>query len=270
MLEIRSAFYEHTTDCESRIFFSVADLTDAEFPDEVFSDSRHYTILCLDGNLMTGGDEDIARLTKGFEFTYGGYRTENGEIIQFAKTLKAGDLKGATGTFNVVRSGSAEDEYTVSFDFTLGDGTTLAGVYAGACLPYRVAEKNEYGYAGAAIKTIGSVVIDRTKTPCEIWIAAEHGLTTVAAVAASSDPAKLTLPADAFDGGPKGFSAVSEASVTYDGVTYSYASGSMGNISAATGDGNALVTFNVWKNAGSDEVELFIKGYYSGMVTEIK
>lgn len=57
----------------------------------------------------------------------------------------------------------------------------------------------------------------------------------------------------------EGFSAVSEASVTYDGVTYSYASGSMGNISAATADGNALVTFNVWKNAGSDEVELLSK-----------
>ena len=268
--EIKSAFYENT-DAGSWIRFSVANLTDVEFPDEVLPDSRHYTMLYLDENLMRGDDEDITKLSKGFEFTYGGYVADTeGGITQFARTIEAGDLKGATGTFNVVKSGSTEGKYTVSFDFVLGDGTTVSGVYAGTCLPYRVAKKNEYGYAGGTMRTVGSVVIDRTKTPCEIWIAAEPGLTTVAAAAASSDPVKLTLPADAFDGNAKGFSAVPQASVMYDGVTYSNASGNPGNISAAVGGGNAVVTFNVWKDVGDSNVKLYVKGYFSGAVTEIK
>lgn len=263
--EIQSAFYEDTTD-GSAVYLTTSDISDATYPSELFFDCRHTVVMKLKDNLMLGDDWDIADAT-GFEFEFRfdyGDMNPNGE--GYVHIVKAGEINGESGTFNVVKSGSTEGKFTVSFDFNLGD-RFVKGVYTGVCLPYRVEKKNEYGEPGGVKKPIGSVLVNYSENPCEIWLASETGLMTPDEFAGASDPVKILLPESEFTGDPVGFSTCPEFAVIYGGTTYNSANGNLGTISVKVENLHLTLDLSLKRDIeDSGMIETFFEGYYEGEV----
>ena len=116
----------------------------------------------------------------------------------------------------------------------LGDNSLkISGNYNGAFVVYDTTIPNEYrlGADGTPV-TIQSVVIDKTDADiCVIYLSRQPGITTVAGMSAAD--AVVRLSKTMLDGVLRGFSGDDEnvkISITYEGVTYSRANTTLGNL----------------------------------------
>ena len=160
----------------------------------------------------------------------------------------------------------------------LGDNSLkISGNYSGTFTVYDTTIPNEYrlGADGAPV-TIQSVVVDKTGADISvIYLSRQAGITTVAGMSAAD--AVVRLPKAMMDGVLRGFSGNEEnakISITYEGLTYSQANTTLGNLAlggrtSVSLQGNEVeMTFEVVGIKKYGDVSL--SGYYKGAVTVIE
>ena len=174
---------------------------------------------------------------------------------------------------------SADNEYSLTLNLKyLGDNILkISGNYNGAFVVYDTTIPNEYrlGADGTPV-TIQSVVIDKTDADiCVIYLSRQPGITTVAGMSAAD--AVVRLSKTMLDRVLRGFSGDEEnvkISITYEGVTYSRANTTLGNLAlggrtSVSLQGNEVeMTFEVVGIKKYGDASL--SGYYKGAVTVIE
>ena len=265
--DIKATFYEKT-DAGVALYLTPSGISSAADLENVNS---YYVRLFVPNAGLNGQEVDITDTNLAFEFTY--YSPYDEERIQISK----GHLEDAEGTFNV--SKSADNEYSLTLNLKyLGDNSLkISGNYSGTFTVYDTTIPNEYrlGADGAPV-TIQSVVVDKTGADISvIYLSRQAGITTVAGMSAAD--AVVRLPKAMMDGVLRGFSGNEEnakISITYEGVTYSQANTTLGNLAlggrtSVSLQGNEVeMTFEVVGIKKYGDVSL--SGYYKGAVTVIE
>ena len=265
--DIKATFYEKT-DAGVALYLTPSGISSAADLENVNS---YYVRLFVPNAGLNGQEVDITDTNLAFEFTY--YSPYDEERIQISK----GHLEDAAGTFSV--SKSADNEYSLTLNLKyLGDNSLkISGNYSGTFTVYDTTIPNEYrlGADGAPV-TIQSVVVDKTGADISvIYLSRQAGITTVAGMSAAD--AVVRLPKAMMDGVLRGFSGNEEnakISITYEGVTYSQANTTLGNLAlggrtSVSLQGNEVeMTFEVVgiKKDGDGS----LSGYYKGAVTVIE
>ena len=265
--DIKATFYEKTDEGVA-LYLTPSRISSAADLENV---NTYYVRLFVPNAGLNGQEVDITNTNLAFEFTY--YSPDDEERIQISK----GHLEDAAGTFSV--SKSADNEYSLTLNLKyLGDNSLkISGNYNGAFAVYDTTIPNEYrlGADGTPV-TIQSVVIDKTDADiCVIYLSRQPGITTVAGMSAAD--AVVRLPKAMMDGVLRGFSGNEEnakISITYEGVTYSQANTTLGNLAlggrtSVSLQGNEVeMTFEVVGIKKYGDVSL--SGYYKGAVTVIE
>ena len=265
--DIKATFYEKT-DAGVALYLTPSGISSAADLENVNS---YYVRLFVPNAGLNGQEVDITDTNLAFEFTY--YSPYDEERIQIYK----GHLEDAAGTFSV--SKSADNEYSLTLNLKyLGDNSLkISGNYNGAFAVYDTTIPNEYrlGADGTPV-TIQSVVIDKTDADiCVIYLSRQPGITTVAGMSAAD--AVVRLSKTMLDGVLRGFSGDDEnvkISITYEGVTYSRANTTLGNLAlggrtSVSLQGNEVeMTFEVVGIKKYGDASL--SGYYKGAVTVIE
>ncbi len=265
--DIKATFYEKT-DAGVALYLTPSGISSAADLENVNS---YYVRLFVPNAGLNGQEVDITDTNLAFEFTY--YSLYDEERIQISK----GHLEDAAGTFSV--SKSADNEYSLTLNLKyLGDNSLkISGNYSGTFTVYDTTIPNEYrlGADGAPV-TIQSVVVDKTGADISvIYLSRQAGITTVAGMSAAD--AVVRLPKAMMDGVLRGFSGNEEnakISITYEGVTYSQANTTLGNLAlggrtSVSLQGNEVeMTFEVVGIKKYGDVSL--SGYYKGAVTVIE
>lgn len=265
--DIKATFYEKT-DAGVALYLTPSGISSAADLENVNS---YYVRLFVPNAGLNGQEVDITDTNLAFEFTY--YSPYDEERIQKSK----GHLEDAAGTFSV--SKSADNEYSLTLNLKyLGDNSLkISGNYNGAFAVYDTTIPNEYrlGADGTPV-TIQSVVIDKTDADiCVIYLSRQPGITTVAGMSAAD--AVVRLSKTMLDGVLRGFSGDDEnvkISITYEGVTYSRANTTLGNLAlggrtSVSLQGNEVeMTFEVVGIKKYGDASL--SGYYKGAVTVIE
>ena len=265
--DIKATFYEKT-DAGVALYLTPSGISSAADLENVNS---YYVRLFVPNAGLNGQEVDITDTNLAFEFTY--YNPYDEERIQISK----GHLEDAAGTFSV--SKSADNEYSLTLNLKyLGDNSLkISGNYNGAFAVYDTTIPNEYrlGADGTPV-TIQSVVIDKTDADiCVIYLSRQPGITTVAGMSAAD--AVVRLSKTMLDGVLRGFSGDDEnvkISITYEGVTYSRANTTLGNLAlggrtSVSLQGNEVeMTFEVVGIKKYGDASL--SGYYKGAVTVIE
>jgi len=265
--DIKATFYEKT-DAGVALYLTPSGISSAADLENVNS---YYVRLFVPNAGLNGQEVDITDTNLAFEFTY--YSPYDEERIQISK----GHLEDAAGTFSV--SKSADNEYSLTLNLKyLGDNSLkISGNYNGAFAVYDTTIPNEYrlGADGTPV-TIQSVVIDKTDADiCVIYLSRQPGITTVAGMSAAD--AVVRLSKTMLDGVLRGFSGDDEnvkISITYEGVTYSRANTTLGNLAlggrtSVSLQGNEVeMTFEVVGIKKYGDASL--SGYYKGAVTVIE
>ena len=265
--DIKATFYEKTDEGVA-LYLTPSRISSAADLENV---NTYYVRLFVPNAGLNGQEVDITNTNLAFEFTY--YSPYDEERIQISK----GHLEDAAGTFSV--SKSADNEYSLTLNLKyLGDNSLkISGNYNGAFVVYDTTIPNEYrlGADGTPV-TIQSVVIDKTDADiCVIYLSRQPGITTVAGMSAAD--AVVRLPKAMMDGVLRGFSGNEEnakISITYEGVTYSQANTTLGNLAlggrtSVSLQGNEVeMTFEVVGIKKYGDASL--SGYYKGAVTVIE
>ena len=265
--DIKAAFYEKTDEGVA-LYLTPSRISSAADLENV---NTYYVRLFVPNAGLNGQEVDITNTNLAFEFTY--YSPYDEERIQISK----GHLEDAAGTFSV--SKSADNEYSLTLNLKyLGDNSLkISGNYNGAFAVYDTTIPNEYrlGADGTPV-TIQSVVIDKTDADiCVIYLSRQPGITTVAGMSAAD--AVVRLSKTMLDGVLRGFSGDDEnvkISITYEGVTYSRANTTLGNLAlggrtSVSLQGNEVeMTFEVVGIKKYGDASL--SGYYKGAVTVIE
>ena len=265
--DIKATFYEKTDEGVA-LYLTPSRISSAADLENV---NTYYVRLFVPNAGLNGQEVDITNTNLAFEFTY--YSPYDEERIQISK----GHLEDAAGTFSV--SKSADNEYSLTLNLKyLGDNSLkISGNYNGAFAVYDTTIPNEYrlGADGAPV-TIQSVVVDKTGADISvIYLSRQAGITTVAGMSAAD--AVVRLPKAMMDGVLRGFSGDDEnvkISITYEGVTYSRANTTLGNLAlggrtSVSLQGNEVeMTFEVVGIKKYGDVSL--SGYYKGAVTVIE
>ena len=265
--DIKATFYEKT-DAGVALYLTPSGISSAADLENVNS---YYVRLFVPNAGLNGQEVDITDTNLAFEFTY--YSLYDEERIQISK----GHLEDAAGTFSV--SKSADNEYSLTLNLKyLGDNSLkISGNYSGTFTVYDTTIPNEYrlGADGAPV-TIQSVVVDKTGADISvIYLSRQAGITTVAGMSAAD--AVVRLPKAMMDGVLRGFSGNEEnakISITYEGVTYSQANTTLGNLAlggrtSVSLQGNEVeMTFEVVGIKKYGDASL--SGYYKGAVTVIE
>lgn len=265
--DVKATFYEKT-DAGVALYLTPSKISSAADLENVNS---YYVRLFVPNAGLNGQEVDITDTNLAFEFTY--YSPYDEERIQISK----GHLEDAVGTFSV--SKSADNEYSLTLNLKyLGDNSLkISGNYSGTFTVYDTTIPNEYrlGADGAPV-TIQSVVVDKTGADISvIYLSRQAGITTVAGMSAAD--AVVRLPKAMMDGVLRGFSGNEEnakISITYEGVTYSQANTTLGNLAlggrtSVSLQGNEVeMTFEVVGIKKYGDVSL--SGYYKGAVTVIE
>ena len=265
--ELYATFYEKTDEGVA-LYLTPSRISSAADLENV---NTYYVRLFVPNAGLNGQEVDITNTNLAFEFTY--YSPYDEERIQISK----GHLEDAAGTFSV--SKSADNEYSLTLNLKyLGDNSLkISGNYNGAFVVYDTTIPNEYrlGADGTPV-TIQSVVIDKTDADiCVIYLSRQPGITTVAGMSAAD--AVVRLSKTMLDGVLRGFSGDDEnvkISITYEGVTYSRANTTLGNLAlggrtSVSLQGNEVeMTFEVVGIKKYGDASL--SGYYKGAVTVIE
>ena len=265
--DIKATFYEKTDEGVA-LYLTPSRISSAADLENV---NTYYVRLFVPNAGLNGQEVDITNTNLAFEFTY--YSPYDEERIQISK----GHLEDAAGTFSV--SKSADNEYSLTLNLKyLGDNSLkISGNYNGAFVVYDTTIPNEYrlGADGTPV-TIQSVVIDKTDADiCVIYLSRQPGITTVAGMSAAD--AVVRLSKTMLDGVLRGFSGDDEnvkISITYEGVTYSRANTTLGNLAlggrtSVSLQGNEVeMTFEVVGIKKYGDASL--SGYYKGAVTVIE
>lgn len=265
--DIKATFYEKTDEGVA-LYLTPSRISSAADLENV---NTYYVRLFVPNAGLNGQEVDITNTNLAFEFTY--YSLYDEERIQISK----GHLEDAAGTFSV--SKSADNEYSLTLNLKyLGDNSLkISGNYNGAFAVYDTTIPNEYrlGADGTPV-TIQSVVIDKTDADiCVIYLSRQPGITTVAGMSAAD--AVVRLSKTMLDGVLRGFSGDDEnvkISITYEGVTYSRANTTLGNLAlggrtSVSLQGNEVeMTFEVVGIKKYGDASL--SGYYKGAVTVIE
>ena len=265
--DIKATFYEKTDEGVA-LYLTPSRISSAADLENV---NTYYVRLFVPNAGLNGQEVDITNTNLAFEFTY--YSPYDEERIQISK----GHLEDAAGTFSV--SKSADNEYSLTLNLKyLGDNSLkISGNYSGTFTVYDTTIPNEYrlGADGAPV-TIQSVVVDKTGADISvIYLSRQAGITTVAGMSAAD--AVVRLPKAMMDGVLRGFSGNEEnakISITYEGVTYSQANTTLGNLAlggrtSVSLQGNEVeMTFEVVGIKKYGDVSL--SGYYKGAVTVIE
>ena len=265
--DIKATFYEKTDEGVA-LYLTPSRISSAADLENV---NTYYVRLFVPNAGLNGQEVDITNTNLAFEFTY--YSPYDEERIQISK----GHLEDAAGTFSV--SKSADNEYSLTLNLKyLGDNSLkISGNYNGAFVVYDTTIPNEYrlGADGTPV-TIQSVVIDKTDADiCVIYLSRQPGITTVAGMSAAH--AVVRLSKTMLDGVLRGFSGDDEnvkISITYEGVTYSRANTTLGNLAlggrtSVSLQGNEVeMTFEVVGIKKYGDASL--SGYYKGAVTVIE
>lgn len=265
--DIKATFYEKTDEGVA-LYLTPSRISSAADLENV---NTYYVRLFVPNAGLNGQEVDITNTNLAFEFTY--YSPYDEERIQISK----GHLEDAAGTFSV--SKSADNEYSLTLNLKyLGDNSLkISGNYNGAFAVYDTTIPNEYrlGADGTPV-TIQSVVIDKTDADiCVIYLSRQPGITTVAGMSAAD--AVVRLSKTMLDGVLRGFSGDDEnvkISITYEGVTYSRANTTLGNLAlggrtSVSLQGNEVeMTFEVVGIKKYGDARL--SGYYKGAVTVIE
>ena len=265
--DIKATFYEKTDEGVA-LYLTPSRISSAADLENV---NTYYVRLFVPNAGLNGQEVDITNTNLAFEFTY--YSPYDEERIQISK----GRLEDAAGTFSV--SKSADNEYSLTLNLKyLGDNSLkISGNYNGAFAVYDTTIPNEYrlGVDGTPV-TIQSVVIDKTDADiCVIYLSRQPGITTVVGMSAAD--AVVRLSKTMLDGVLRGFSGDDEnvkISITYEGVTYSRANTTLGNLAlggrtSVSLQGNEVeMTFEVVGIKKYGDASL--SGYYKGAVTVIE
>ena len=265
--DIKATFYEKTDEGVA-LYLTPSRISSAADLENV---NTYYVRLFVPNAGLNGQEVDITNTNLAFEFSY--YSPYDEERIQISK----GHLEDAAGTFSV--SKSADNEYSLTLNLKyLGDNSLkISGNYSGTFTVYDTTIPNEYrlGADGAPV-TIQSVVVDKTGADISvIYLSRQAGITTVAGMSAAD--AVVRLPKAMVDGVLRGFSGNEEnakISITYEGVTYSQANTTLGNLAlggrtSVSLQGNEVeMTFEVVGIKKYGDVSL--SGYYKCPVTEIE
>ena len=265
--DIKATFYEKTDEGVA-LYLTPSRISSAADLENV---NTYYVRLFVPNAGLNGQEVDITNTNLAFEFSY--YSPYDEERIQISK----GHLEDAAGTFSV--SKSADNEYSLTLNLKyLGDNSLkISGNYSGTFTVYDTTIPNEYrlGADGAPV-TIQSVVVDKTGADISvIYLSRQAGITTVAGMSAAD--AVVRLPKAMMDGVLRGFSGNEEnakISITYEGVTYSQANTTLGNLAlggrtSVSLQGNEVeMTFEVVGIKKYGDVSL--SGYYKGAVTVIE
>lgn len=265
--DIKATFYEKTDEGVA-LYLTPSRISSAADLENV---NTYYVRLFVPNAGLNGQEVDITNTNLAFEFSY--YSPYDEERIQISK----GHLEDAAGTFSV--SKSADNEYSLTLNLKyLGDNSLkISGNYNGAFVVYDTTIPNEYrlGADGTPV-TIQSVVIDKTDADiCVIYLSRQPGITTVAGMSAAD--AVVRLSKTMLDGVLRGFSGDDEnvkISITYEGVTYSRANTTLGNLAlggrtSVSLQGNEVeMTFEVVGIKKYGDASL--SGYYKGAVTVIE
>lgn len=265
--DIKATFYEKTDEGVA-LYLTPSRISSAADLENV---NTYYVRLFVPNAGLNGQEVDITNTNLAFEFTY--YSPYDEERIQISKC----HLEDAAGTFSV--SKSADNEYSLTLNLKyLGDNSLkISGNYSGTFTVYDTTIPNEYrlGADGAPV-TIQSVVVDKTGADISvIYLSRQAGITTVAGMSAAD--AVVRLPKAMMDGVLRGFSGNEEnakISITYEGVTYSQANTTLGNLAlggrtSVSLQGNEVeMTFEVVGIKKYGDVSL--SGYYKGAVTVIE
>ena len=265
--DIKATFYEKTDEGVA-LYLTPSRISSAADLENV---NTYYVRLFVPNAGLNGQEVDITNTNLAFEFTY--YSPYDEERIQISK----GHLEDAAGTFSV--SKSADNEYSLTLNLKyLGDNSLkISGNYSGTFTVYDTTIPNEYrlGADGAPV-TIQSVVVDKTGADISvIYLSRQAGITTVAGMSAAD--AVVRLPKAMMDGVLRGFSGNEEnakISITYEGVTYSQANTTLGNLAlggrtSVSLQGNEVeMTFEVVGIKKYGDASL--SGYYKGAVTVIE
>ena len=265
--DIKATFYEKTDEGVA-LYLTPSRISSAADLENV---NTYYVRLFVPNAGLNGQEVDITNTNLAFEFTY--YSPYDEERIQISK----GHLEDAADTFSV--SKSADNEYSLTLNLKyLGDNSLkISGNYNGAFVVYDTTIPNEYrlGADGTPV-TIQSVVIDKTDADiCVIYLSRQPGITTVAGMSAAD--AVVRLSKTMLDGVLRGFSGDDEnvkISITYEGVTYSRANTTLGNLAlggrtSVSLQGNEVeMTFEVVGIKKYGDASL--SGYYKGAVTVIE
>lgn len=265
--DIKATFYEKTDEGVA-LYLTPSRISSAADLENV---NTYYVRLFVPNAGLNGQEVDITNTNLAFEFTY--YSLYDEERIQISK----GHLEDAAGTFSV--SKSADNKYSLTLNLKyLGDNSLkISGNYNGAFAVYDTTIPNEYrlGADGTPV-TIQSVVIDKTDADiCVIYLSRQPGITTVAGMSAAD--AVVRLSKTMLDGVLRGFSGDDEnvkISITYEGVTYSRANTTLGNLAlggrtSVSLQGNEVeMTFEVVGIKKYGDASL--SGYYKGAVTVIE
>ena len=265
--DIKATFYEKTDEGVA-LYLTPSRISSAADLENV---NTYYVRLFVPNAGLNGQEVDITNTNLAFEFTY--YSPYDEERIQISK----GHLEDAAGTFSV--SKSADNEYSLTLNLKyLGDNSLkISGNYNGAFVVYDTTIPNEYrlGADGTPV-TIQSVVIDKTDADiCVIYLSRQPGITTVAGMSAAD--AVVRLSKTMLDVVLRGFSGDDEnvkISITYEGVTYSRANTTLGNLAlggrtSVSLQGNEVeMTFEVVGIKKYGDASL--SGYYKGAVTVIE
>ena len=265
--DIKATFYEKSVDGVA-LYLTPSRISSAADLENV---NTYYVRLFVPNAGLNGQEVDITNTNLAFEFTY--YSPYDEERIQISK----GHLEDAAGTFSV--SKSADNEYSLTLNLKyLGDNSLkISGNFSGTITVYDTTIPNEYrlGADGAPV-TIQSVVVDKTGADISvIYLSRQAGITTVAGMSAAD--AVVRLPKAMMDGVLRGFSGNEEnakISITYEGVTYSQANTTLGNLAlggrtSVSLQGNEVeMTFEVVGIKKYGDVSL--SGYYKGAVTVIE
>ena len=265
--DIKATFYEKT-DAGVALYLTPSGISSAADLENVNS---YYVRLFVPNAGLNGQEVDITDTNLAFEFTY--YSPYDEDRLQISKA----HMDDAAGTDS--ESKSADNEYSLTLNLKyLGDNSLkISGNYNGAFAVYDTTIPNEYrlGADGAPV-TIQSVVVDKTGADISvIYLSRQAGITTVAGMSAAD--AVVRLPKAMMDGVLRGFSGNEEnakISITYEGVTYSQANTTLGNLAlggrtSVSLQGNEVeMTFEVVGIKKYGDVSL--SGYYKGAVTVIE
>ncbi len=232
---------------------------DIDYYDELQIAVAYISIYCTEDAFNTENIIDFASYEGSLYVTY----TDNytGNVIG----LEAGE---GTAQDNIIIEQDANDPYSfyIAMDITMPDtDQPLVLYYKGTCKDFTVtpAPESELIY-NEEVSTLNSLVIDMTDdVQCNVYLSEAQNITTVGAMQ-ESNPVVISFPKEAIAEPFEvivGFSTYkNEASISYDGQTYTY-DNSMGTIEISFSDNLYTISFTNWSN---------LDGYYKGLGTMIE
>lgn len=189
----------------------------------------YYAYITIDDALCNGTTIDVSKIT------------EAGIVDNASEQTISSKTTETTGTVNIKRASDNPAHYTVIAYLNFG-GTMLEIQYDGIAVDFNHAPEVIYEVVyGKNSYKINQVTLDKT---------VGNGLWRVL-VESEGEDLTITLPAEEFDGNPKGFSQFSdipEVQVTYGENVYSKATNAVGTMTVGIEGENIHVEFTNYKD----------------------